>query len=332
MENEQFAYLLADYSPEQQHLIQAIMTATRNTGQARQQHSGRKQFQLENIHIQGLQQPIADTLSILDVAPASLTENTDWLHWELLVSEVSGRVEGMIVVDPIKVLTPLSGISDPRLIRSNPDIGKMVTVDMQRGITEITGDEIEPNHPGLTVGADGAVPYGLVFQCAVTLQDSQQTHFQIEDMGNIELSDALQACYRSIGNLYSQDAISCLAGHIIFMRALKRLTFSGYEYSELFNTLTSTYSGYFRRKKAHEDAMRNRSMRSQKQGVSASELELRALMTPEAISKAQDKLAFSIDKRGMPSETTVIDMVAYQQEQLNQQMNTMFAQDHPDDW
>ena len=116
------------------------------------------------------------------------------------------------------------------------------------------------------------------------------------------------------------------------MRALKRLTFSGYEYSELFNTLTSTYSGYFRRKKAHEDAMRNRSMRSQKQGVSASELELRALMTPEAISKAQDKLAFSIDKRGMPSETTVIDMVAYQQEQLNQQMNTMFAQDHPDDW
>ena len=326
-----FEYLLAQFTPPQQAVANALMSQYRNQGDARKQLTGRRQYGLENIYPEALQSLINDSVNIVDFAPDVLQKNLDWLHWEFFISEVSGRVEGMVVCNPVKLLRACRGIDDVRLVRFNPDAGKVITVDMYKGITAVRGD-VPDSDPGLNVRSGNTVPYGLVLQCAVTPPDNKQSYFQIDDMGHIELDDALHACYHSIGQLHHAQAVERLADHIILMRCLKQLKYNAYEDGEFFDALHQLYNNHFMRKQAHEEALRKQGRRSQREGLTETEMAMRALMTPENIQKAQQKLVYSLEKRNMPSDTTVVDITAFQQARFNDQLADLFAQEHPDNW
>lgn len=330
MENN-FEYLLAKLSTPQQAVANTLLSAYRNQGDARKQLTGKRQHGLENIYPDALQSLINDSVNIVDLAPGALQQDLGWLQWELFVSEITGRVEGMVLCNPVKVLSNCRGIDDVRLVRFNPDAGKIVSVDMNKGITAVRGD-IPDSDPNLNASADHTVPYGLVLQCAVTPPDGKQAYYQIDDMGQIELSDALHACYQSIGQLHHAEAVERLAAHIILMRCLKQLKFNAYEDGEFFDALHQLYNGHFLRKQAHDEELRKQGRRKQREGLTETELAMRALMTPENIQKAQQKLVFSLEKRNMPSDTKVVDMVTFQQARFKEQISNMFAQEHPDNW
>lgn len=331
MAETNFESLLANFTPPQQAVANALMSQYRNQVDERKQRTGKRQFGLENVHQSALHTIIADSVNIIDVAGPALQKKLDWLHWEFFISEITGRVEGMVMVDPVAVLTKSRGVSDVRLVRFNPDAGRTVSIDMAKGITSVKGDAPDTD-PGLNVVNGNMVPYGLVLQCAVTLPDSQEVYYQIDDMGNIEINDALQACYHSIGQLHNAQAVERLAAHIIFMRCLKQLKYNAYEDSEFFDALHTLYNGYFLRKQAHDEAMRAHSRRSERRGLTETEMGMRALMTPENVQKAQEKLVYSLKMRNMESDTNVVDMAAFQQAQFNEQLKDMFAQEHPDNW
>jgi hypothetical protein len=326
-----FEYLMAQFTPAQQAVAEKLMSNYRNQVDERKQMTGKRQYILENVHSTALQTLISDSVNIVDFANNALQKNLDWLHWEFFISEITGRVEGMVICDPEKLLNASRGISDVRLVRFNPDAGKIVTVDMQKGITAVKGD-VPKTDPGLNVTAGNMVPYGLVLQCAVTLPDSGDTLYQIDDMGNIELNDALQACYNAIGHLHDAQAVERLAAHILLMRCLKQLKYNAYEDGEFFDALHSLYNGYFQRKQAHDETLRAHNRRHQREGLTETELNMRALMTPENVHKAQQKLAYSLEKRNMKSDTKVIDFQAFQQARFNEDLEKMFEPDHPDNW
>ena len=81
---------------------------------------------------------VEDSIAVIELAPPALKNDLTWLNWEILVSEITGRLEGMIITDPVKVLSNVTGIVDARLERFNPDSGRNVIVDMKKGIVART--------------------------------------------------------------------------------------------------------------------------------------------------------------------------------------------------
>ena len=331
MVDTNFEFLVSQFTPSQKVMANSLMNNYRNQVDARKQITGKRQFILENVNPTALHTLISDSIKIIELASDKLQKNLDWIHWEFFVSEITGRVDGMVVCESVKVLQGSQNISDVKLVRFNPDAGRTVTVNMQKGIEEIKGD-LPNSDPNLNVTMGNTVPYGLVLQCAATLPDSNDTYYQIDDMGHIELNDALQACYRALGQLHDPQSVERLADHIILMRSLKQLKYNVYQEGAFFDALHSLYNSYFRRKQAHDEEMRAQNRSTQHKGLTETEMSMRALMTPDNIHKAQKKLAYSLDKRNMNSDIKVIDFTAFQQARLNEEFTTMFEPDDPENW
>ena len=331
MAENNYDYVLADLTTAEKEIANQLISHHRNLCDARKQYTKKRQFGLENIHPSAFKHLVDDSLVIVNLAPPALQNDLTWLNWEILVSEITGRLEGMIITDPVKVLSNVTGIVDARLERFNPDSGRNVIVDMKKGIVEIDS-EITDSDPSLNVTNGNSVPYGIVLQCGLSSNDSEDTHYQIDDMGSIELNDAMQACYTAIGQLHQKNAVEGLANHVVFMRCLKQLKFNTYEYAPFLFAIHDTYTRYFERKKSHEQTMRNKGKRNERHGFTETEMMMRALMTPENIHKAQQKLAYSLEKRGLKQNHNVIDITTFKQEQISEQINAMFEPDHPDTW
>lgn len=331
MAENNYDYVLAELTPTETEIASTLISNHRNLCDARKQYTKRRQFGLENIHPTALKQLVEDSLALVELAPPALKKDLKWLQWELLMSEVTGRLEGMIIIEPIKVLSNISGIVDARLERFNPDSGRNVIVDMKKGIIEVES-EIPDTDPSLNVTQGNTIPYGIVLQCGLSSNDNEDIHYQIDDMGSIELNDAMQACYSAIGQLHQQNAVEALANHVIFMRCLKQLKFNTRASAPFLFAIHDTYTRYFERKKSHEQTMRSKGKRSDRHGFTETEMMMRALMTPENINKAQQKLAYSMQKRGLKQNNNVIDITSFKQEQISEQINAMFEPDHPDTW
>lgn len=331
MVDKNFEFALADLTDAQRATANLLINQYRNQNDTRKQQSGKRQFGLENVHPTALKALIDDSLALIGNAPNTLQKDVSWLHWELLISEVSGHLEGMVLVDPQKVLSPIKGLCEIRLERFNPDGGRNIEINLTKGIVAIHGD-IDDNNPCLNVTQDKRVPYGVMLQCGITTPDSEDVHYQIDDMGNIELNDALQACYNAIGRLHHSEAIERLATHVVFMRSLKQLKFNAPEHNAFLSAIHALYTHYFDRKKAKDKTLHGKLHGNKRQGLTETEVMMRTLMTPENIHRAQQKLAYSLEKRELESTNNVIDITAFKQEVLNDKINDMFAQDHPDTW
>lgn len=331
MVDNNFEYALAALTDAQRTTANLLINQHRNQNDTRKQQSGKRQFGLENVHPTAFKTLVDESLALIAKAPDALQHDVSWLHWELLISEVSGHLEGMVLVDPQKVLSSIKGLCDIRLERFNPDGGRNIEVDMTKGIVAIQGN-IDDNAPCLNVNEDKQVPYGVMLQCGISTPDSEDIHYQIDDMGHIELNDALQACYNAIGRLHHCEAIERLANHVVFMRSLKQLKFNAPQYNAFLTDIHALYTHYFDRKKAKDKTLTSKLNGKQRQGLTETEVMMRSLMTPENIHLAQQKLAYSLEKRDMESHTNVIDITAFKQEVLNDKIKDMFAPDHPDTW
>lgn len=331
MAESNYDYVLAELTTAEKDVVNKLISHHRDLCDERKQYTKKRLFGLENIHPVALKQLVDDSITIINLAPPALKKDLSWLTWEILVSEVTGRMEGMIVVSPVKVLSNIQGIVNARLERFNPDGGRNVIVDMKQGIVDIQSG-IPDSDANLNVTTGNTVPYGIVLQCGLSTNDSADIHYQIDDMGSIELNDAIQACYTSIGQLHQQNAVENLADHVVFMRCLKQLKFNVAEHTPFLSAIHETYTRYFERKKSHEQTLRNKGSRNDRKGLTETEVMMRALMTPENIHKAQQKLAYSLERRGIQESHKVIDLASFKQEQVSEQINAMFEPDHPDTW
>ena len=154
MVDKNFEFALADLTDAQRATANLLINQYRNQNDTRKQQSGKRQFGLENVHPTALKALIDDSLALIGNAPNTLQKDVSWLHWELLISEVSGHLEGMVLVDQQKVLSPIKGLCEIRLERFNPDGGRNIEINLTKGIVAILIRAFSNQHPSEIIEAN----------------------------------------------------------------------------------------------------------------------------------------------------------------------------------